>query len=131
LIPEDPILLDHDRDGHRGDTGHDPGGDPDDDQPDDETPNLAIALTLLAQSLQKPHSENTKVCKPDSFDRSDSKKLWSFVVQCQMKFNNCPNTFSSECAKVNYALSYLKGTALEWFEPTLLQIQYNGTFDPT
>jgi hypothetical protein len=144
LIPEDPILLDHDGDGHEGDAGPDPGGDPDqgpggdpdddlddpdNDQQDDKTPNLAVALTLLAQSLQKPHLENTKVHEPDSFDGSDSKKLQLFVVQCQMNFNNCPNTLSSECAKVNYALSYLKGTTLEWFEPTLLQIQYNDTFD--
>jgi hypothetical protein len=112
LIPEDPILPDHDGDGHGGDAGHDPGGDPDygpggnpdddpddpdNDQQDDETPNLAVALTLLAQSLQKPHSENTKVHEPDSFNGSDSKKLWLFVVQCQMNFNNCPNAFSSEC----------------------------------
>jgi hypothetical protein len=29
--------------------------------------------------------------------------------------------FSSGSAKVTYALSYLKGTALDWFEPALLE----------
>ena len=154
LDADDPVPPDHNGNGPEGDAGPDPGGDPDqgpggdppggpggpDDGPDepedipedddDETPNLAAALALLAKSLQKPRSENTKVREPDSFDGSDPKKLRSFIVQCQMNFNNCPNTFSSERAKVNYALSYLKGIALEWFEPTLFRIQSDDIFHP-
>jgi hypothetical protein len=147
LIPEDPIPPDHDGDGPGGDAGRGPGGNPDhgsggdpDDDPDgsegqpddddDETPNLAAALALLAKSLQKPCSKNTKIRELDAFDGSDPKKLRLFIVQCQMNFDNRPNAFSTERAKVNYALSYLKGNALEWFEPTLFRVQYDSIFQP-
>ena len=30
-----------------------------------------------------------------------------------------PDTFADDSAKVTYTLSYLKGTALDWFEPSL------------
>ena len=41
------------------------------------------------------------------------------MVQCTLNFCNCPDTFTSDSDKVTFALSYLKGTALDWFEPSL------------
>ena len=49
----------------------------------------------------------------------DTRKLQPFLVQCILNFRNCPDTFSTDSAKVTFALSYLKGTALDWFEPSL------------
>ena len=46
-----------------------------------------------------------------------------FILQCSLHFQDCANTFSSGRAKVTYALSFLTGPALSWFEPTL--------FDPS
>jgi hypothetical protein len=43
-----------------------------------------------------------------------------FFVQCELNFQSKPKTFHSDWAKVNFAQSYLKGMALEWFEPDLL-----------
>ena len=85
------------------------------------TSDLATALTLLAQSLSalKKNSEWTKFQEPDVFDRSDTRKLQPFLVQCTLNFRNHPDTFSTDSAKVTFALSYLKGTALDWFEPLL------------
>ena len=85
------------------------------------TGNLAATLTLLAQSLSalKKNSEWTKVQEPDVFDGSDTRKLQPVLVQCTLNFRNCPDTFSTDSAKVTFALSYLKGTALNWFEPSL------------
>ena len=60
-----------------------------------------------------------KVREPDTFDGSDARKLQSFIVQCTLNFHDRPDAFSSDSAKVNFALSYLKGTALDWFEPGL------------
>jgi hypothetical protein len=60
------------------------------------------------------------VREPDSFDGTDPKKLRVFIIQCRLNFQAKPTSFRSDSAKVNYALSYLKGTALEWFEPGLL-----------
>jgi Retrotransposon gag protein len=36
-----------------------------------------------------------------------------------LTFNDKPTAFRTDRAKVNFALSYLKGTALDWFEPAL------------
>ena len=79
------------------------------------TSNLAAALTLLAQSLSTPKktSKWTKVQDPDIFDGSDTRKLQPFLVQCTLNFRNHPDTFSTDSAKVTFALSYLKRTALD------------------
>src|ERR1700719_3388254 len=57
---------------------------------------------------------------PDTFDGSDAKKLKSFLVQCQLNFLDRPRAFRSDSRKINYILSYLRGFALEWFEPMIL-----------
>ena len=49
----------------------------------------------------------------------DTRKLQPFLVQCTLNFRNRPDAFSTDSAKVTFALSYLKGTALDWFEPSL------------
>ena len=86
-----------------------------------QTGNLATTLTLLAQSLStlKKNSEWTKVQEPDVFDGSDTRKLQPFLVQCTLNFRNHPDAFSTDSAKVTFALYYLKGTALDWFKPSL------------
>src|ERR1700726_2952451 len=57
---------------------------------------------------------------PDTLDGSDAKKLKSFLIQCQLNFLDCPRVFRSDSRKINYVLSYLRGFALEWFEPMIL-----------
>ena len=85
------------------------------------TGDLAATLTLLAQSLSTPkkNSEQTKVQELDVFDSSDTHKLQPFLVQCTLNFRNHPDAFSTDSAKVTFALSYPKGTALNWFKPSL------------
>src|SRR5467141_4515421 len=61
-----------------------------------------------------------KLREPDPFDGSDSRKLCTFILQCKLNFRDRPDMFKSDTAKVNYMLSYLKGSALDCFEPTLL-----------
>ncbi|KIN93340.1 hypothetical protein M404DRAFT_36172 [Pisolithus tinctorius Marx 270] len=51
---------------------------------------------------------------------SDPKKLHKFLVQCELNFQDCPHAFCSNRAKVTFAQSYLKGMALAWFKPDLL-----------
>ena len=82
---------------------------------------LAATLTLLAHSLSTPKksSDWTKVHELDVFNGSDTHKLQAFLVQCTLNFRNHPDAFSTDNAKVTFALSYLKGTALDWFEPLL------------
>ena len=82
------------------------------------TSDLATTLTHLAQSLSTPKksSDWTKVWELDVFNGSDTHKLQPFLVQCTLNFRNHPDTFSTDSAKVTFALSYLKGTVLDWFK---------------
>ncbi|KAG6326277.1 hypothetical protein ID866_12812, partial [Astraeus odoratus] len=50
----------------------------------------------------------------------DLKKLREFLVQCELNFCDRPQAFHLHSRKVGFALSFLKGIALTWFEPDLL-----------
>ena len=86
---------------------------------------LTYTIQHLAHSTGTHHFSSifilqTKVCKPDQFDSADPCKLWTFLVQCKLNFSNRPRAFQMDHAKVTFTQSYLKGIALEWFEPDLL-----------
>ena len=61
-----------------------------------------------------------KLHNPDPFDRSDPRKLCTFLLQCKLNFHDCRDHFQDNSVKVSYVLSFLKGTALECFKPGLL-----------
>ena len=119
----------------------DPDGD-DDDSSSDSTDSghrvqsqLATAISLIARTLERTAApptaptapnqpsgnERHNVREPDQFDGSDPNKRRSFFTQLVLVFKARPRTFDSDERKVTYALSYLKGTALQWFEPYLLE----------
>ena len=120
--------------------GDDPGDDPrdDDDDEDDEDwvdaegdldPNMAILNNLAVTVSRLSHStcrnnelssSQVKVWDPDTFDGTDPKKLWTFLVQCELVYSDCPKAFQLDRSKITFTQSYLKGMALEWFEPDLL-----------
>ena len=94
---------------------------------------LAAAIALLAQTLAAqnvhppptPHAPTapvtspTRLQEPNTFDGSDTNKLRVFILQCSLHFLDHANAFSSGRTKVTYALSFLTGPALGWFEPAL------------
>jgi Retrotransposon gag protein len=86
-----------------------------------EVPSLAEAITLMTNELKnrEPKKSKIKAKEPDTFDGSDPKKLNNFILLCSLYFRSNP-AYSDDEAKVTFALSYLRGTALEYFEPTLL-----------
>ena len=136
--------------GDDGPNGNDPDGDnPSSDDPkphddDEEEPigglpsqddagmiifnNLSITIDRLACSAQSSNSSlsRTKIHKPDTFNGTNPKKLRTFFIQCKLNFQDQPKAFQTDRAKITFAQSYLKGMALEWFEPDLL-----GMEDPT
>jgi hypothetical protein len=141
--PQDFNGPDDNDDGPPGGPPDGDGDDPDDednpfdrddpvDPPDDEiyglTPSERVfhrfseAIESLARSTRKSPSEDSKVKvrEPDTFDGSEPRKLRAFFVQCELNFQNKTRSFRSDRAKVNFAQSYLKGMALEYFEPDLL-----------
>jgi len=91
---------------------------------------LLHALVMLGQSmpqnlpLQMPAPAlltQTRTWAPDVFDGSNPEDLQAFLLQCQITFNAHPQNFTSESAKVFFAISYLKKSALEWFEQGILE----------
>lgn len=66
-----------------------------------------------------PTRSTIKVCKPDPFDGSDPHKLQTFLMQLSIVFQSDRRSYANDETKVLYAISYLKGTALAWFEPDL------------
>ena len=96
--------------------------------PTNQANDLARALTLLAGSIQAPRPvapQRTKIREPDPFDGSDPKKLQPFLVQLELNFRDRPDAFQLDAYKVNYTLSFLKGTALNYFEPSLMDPHAN------
>ena len=60
-----------------------------------------------------------KAKEPDTFDGSDPRKLNNFILLCNLYFHINPS-YEDDTTKVTFALSYLRGLALEYFEPSIL-----------
>jgi len=120
-----------------GDDPDDPGDDNNNNDDDDEFldateeldpslavfHNLAVAVNRLSLSSRRTNdssSSRAKVREPDTFDGTDPKKLRTFLVQCELCFQDQAKAFCLDRAKVTFAQSYLKGMTLEWFELDLL-----------
>src|SRR6266481_7434257 len=83
----------------------------------------AEALASAIDRVVKSNLPNkVKLRDPDPFDGSDTWKLRTFVLQCKLNFHDHSDLFQDDTTKVNYMLSHLKGTALDCFEPALLEI---------
>ena len=50
----------------------------------------------------------------------NTRKLCTFILQCKLNFQDCLDLFKDDSTKVDYILSYLKGSTLDCFEPMLL-----------
>ena len=85
------------------------------------TTSLAQAILLMTSELRRREnpSRKAKAKEPDTFDGSDPKKLNNFILLCNLYFRSNP-AYDDDANKVTLALSYLRGTALEFFEPSLL-----------
>jgi len=93
---------------------------------DTPTPNLAEAILLMTEELRRREkAPTTKVKEPDTFDGSDSRKLNNFILLCDLYFRHKPSAYSDDSAKVTFALSHLRGLALDLFEPAILDSEEN------
>src|SRR6266481_4757442 len=82
----------------------------------------AEALASAIDQVVKSNLPNkVKLWDPDTFDGSNTWKLCTFILQCKLNFHDHSDLFQDDRMKVNYMLSYLKGTALDCFEPVLLE----------
>ena len=72
-----------------------------------------------AQAPRAPAEERTKVSDPETFDGSKPETLRDFLIACGLVFADRPVTYRDDNKKVNFAISYLRGTARDYFAPDL------------
>ena len=135
--PDQPPDPDHGHGNNHGDRPF-PGGDPDPGDPGDDGPandppaddrpdgdHFIDAIMALSGSLRDlhqdpaPKSKKIKVQDPNIFDGSNPHKLHNFLVSCNLYFCDRPQFFASDEKRILLILSYLKCSALSWFEPGL------------
>src|SRR5882724_10439990 len=97
------------------------------DPADDDTPasnSHEAKATAFAEAISKVlktnNSSKPKLQEPDPFDGSNSHKLRTFMLQCKLNFRDCKDIFEDDTDKVNYVLSFLKGTVPDCFESAIL-----------
>src|SRR5271168_1509419 len=88
---------------------------------DTPTPNLAEAIMLMTEELRRREkAPTTKVKEPDTFDGSDSRKLYNSILSCDLYGRHKPSANSDDSAKGTCACYHLRGLALDLFEPAML-----------
>ena len=90
-------------------------------EPEDTRKILTKALTELMEFVDpnRPEALRIKVKEPNYFNISNQWKLWGYLLQLKLNFQAKKKSFRSDSNKVNYALSFLKGTALNYLGPYL------------
>jgi len=53
----------------------------------------------------------------DLFNGGSPDELCAFIFQCQIYFRACKENFREDTDKIFFAISYLRGIALDYFEP--------------
>ena len=91
----------------------------------ESTLDLAQVIMLMTHALcESPKILTPRMKEPDIFDGSEPQKLDSFILLCNLYFRH-NSAFSRDEEKITFALSHLQGTALELFEPTILDPSIN------
>ena len=92
--------------------------------PGTHAPDITTRANAINALVQSNIPSRVKLREPDMFDGSDPKKLRTFLLHCKLNFrdrpDDRPDLFPNGTTKVNYVLSYLKGSGLECFKPGLL-----------
>ena len=109
LAQNTPSPFQTDSDPYPANPDHDDEGtpNPDPSRNDELEVSLAVAIRQLSQALSGPKDSRTKLREPDTFDGSNPQKLNNFLLQCELNFQDRPQAFLRDRAKVNYATSYL------------------------
>jgi hypothetical protein len=80
---------------------------------------LAARTPSPPANIHDAPRSRVKTRDPDPYDGSDPAKLRAFISQCKLVFRARPRDFQDDIVKITYAVSWLKGTALRWYEPNL------------
>jgi len=86
---------------------------------------LALAKRPDPQSKKR----NKGVKELDLFSRGSPNKLQTFIFQCQIYFRACEGEFQEDTEKIFFTISYLRGVALDYFEPFINKAEAYQSFD--
>jgi len=86
---------------------------------------LALARRLDPQLKKR----NKRVKEPDLFSEGSPNKLWAFIFQYQIYFCACEGEFQEDTKKIFFAISYLRGVALDYFEPFINEAETYQSFN--
>ena len=90
---------------------------------------IAAVLQRFTELVSaNPHPADQKLKSQETFDGSDPKKLQQFLVLLKLNFEAPPCAFTMDMQCINFALSYLRGSALEWFKPDILSQNPTATW---
>jgi hypothetical protein len=81
------------------------------------------AIDIWNRHTSAPRSTKSNLRNPDTFDGSNPAKLNPFLTQCYLHFAERTQDFPTDDDKILFMISYLQGTAQQWFAPNL--------YDPT
>jgi len=113
----EPVNSDHDKSGPSNQPNP-PKTTPFVPQPSEDA---AVMIKAIDAIIKMNIPAKVKLREPDPFDGSDPRKLRTFLLQCKLNFRDRKDHFQDDLVKVSYVLSFLKGMALECFEPGLLE----------
>ena len=81
---------------------------------------LAQRITANQRPPSAPQPKKVKVRDSNTFNRSDPWKLRSFLVACNLHFQDHPHAFLDDEKKILFVLLYLDRPTMSWFEPSLM-----------
>ena len=89
----------------------------------------AILLALARRPDAQPRKRNKGVKEPDLFSGGSPDELRAFIFQCQIYFRACKREFLEDTERIFFAISYLRGVALDYFEPFINEAKAYQNFD--
>ena len=72
---------------------------------------VQVLTRVTSATADCDSSGKTKVCKPNTFDSSDPRKLCAFLILCELNFQNWPKAFATDRTKVTYGQPVHEGRA--------------------
>jgi len=89
----------------------------------------AILMVLARQPDLHLKKRNKGIREPDPFSGDSPDKLRAFIFQYQIYFNACEGEFTEDTEKIFFAISYLRGIALDYFELFINKAKAYQNFD--
>ena len=86
-------------------------------------------LTIVHQTGQHSSKNHRGVKEPDLFNWRSPDELRAFIFQCQIYFHACEEDFQEDTDKIFFAISYLRGIVLGYFEPYINELDPLQDFD--